>query len=74
MSGKQLPIYRTSNPNAIQVGRARVVKDRNAKYYVNESRVEQISTRGEFSRLTCADGNDYIVRTSDLEQLTRPKA
>jgi hypothetical protein len=73
VSGKQMPIYRTTNPGSTQVGRAKVVKDRNARYYVNGSLVQQVSVRGEFSRLECVDGNDYVVLTRDLEAVPGPR-
>lgn len=69
MAAKVLPIYRLPTMPKQGVGTVSVKKDRNGKYYISGTRVEEIEEAGEFRILTLRDGKNYIVLASELAQI-----
>lgn len=73
MSGTTLPIYRLPTKPAAQVGRVRVVIDRNGRAYIDGSKVISAEPSGDFLVLTLASGASYFVKATEYEPLTRPR-
>lgn len=64
-----LPIYRLPLATATQVGRVRVVVDRNQRVYIAGSAVVTAVPSGDFLILTLANDQVYYVKARDYQML-----
>ena len=69
MSKTTLPFYRLPTKTATQIGRVRIVVDRNQQAYVAGSRVVSAAPSGEFMVLTLADEQVYYVKAQEYQSI-----
>jgi hypothetical protein len=69
MSASTLAFYRLPILTATQIGRVRVVIDRNRQVYVAGSKVVSATASGDFLILTLANDQVYYVKARDYQAL-----
>lgn len=72
MSNPTLPFYRLPIATATQIGRLRVVVDRNGRVYLAGSAVASATPSGDFLILTLANNLVYYVKAADYQALQAP--
>lgn len=68
-----IAIYRMPIASATQVGRLKIVKDRNGRFYLDGDPVTNTTEMGEFTWLERTDGRAAYVKTADLAAVPGPK-
>jgi hypothetical protein len=69
MSSSTLAFYRLPISTSTQIGRVRVVIDRNRQVYVGGSKVVSANPSGDFLILTLANDQVYYVKARDYQAL-----
>ena len=69
MSNLTIAFYRLPIATATQIGRLRVVIDRNKQVYVDGSKVLSANPSGDFLILTLANDKVYYVKAADYRTL-----
>lgn len=68
-----IAIYRMPIASATQVGRLKIVKDRNGRFYLDGDPVVKATVMGDFTWLERADGRAAYVKSADLEAVPGAK-
>jgi hypothetical protein len=74
MSKTTIAFYRLPIATSTQIGRLRVVVDRNRQVYLADSKVVTAQASGDFMILTLANQQVYYVKARDYNALPAPKS